>query len=131
MVYLSISSRSFYRELHKGTDEIALYLRHAEHEAQSHPAATETKSIAQQGTCLPPSPPPYSIVGRQGLFDVLLAKLAEPNAQRVALHGLPGVGKTTAVSALIDQPKLASLFPDRVIWLNVGPKPAAVNPVGP
>lgn len=130
MVHLSISSRSFYREMKTGTEAIASFLRHAEHQAEMQAThlpspLTNLSQPAQPAIFLPPDLPSHSIVGREQLLVQVAAQLIEPQGQRVALHGLPGVGKTTAASTLIDNERLNANFSDGIIWINIGPEPDA------
>ena len=122
MVHLSISSRSFYRELRRGTDEIVLFLKHAESEARRQPIQTKVGPAYSAQSCLPPNLPAHPIVGRELFIDSIVETLIGSHSRFIALHGLPGVGKTTVASALIDRKEIADHFPDGVCWLNIGPE---------
>jgi tetratricopeptide (TPR) repeat protein/transcriptional regulator with XRE-family HTH domain len=44
-------------------------------------------------------------------------------AKRLAIEGLPGVGKTTLVAELALSPEVRTAFPDGVLWAGLGPQP--------
>jgi tetratricopeptide (TPR) repeat protein/transcriptional regulator with XRE-family HTH domain len=70
-------------------------------------------------------PPPFTgkdrLVGR----DVLLQELEQRilNTRRIALHGLPGVGKTSLAIALAYSDKIRAHFCDGVLWAGLGLHP--------
>ena len=119
MVHLSISSRSFYREMKNGTEAIGSFLRHAEHEAQSQSVRSPLIELAKPATFLPPSLPSHPVVGRDQLLTQIVERLMGAQGQRIALHGLPGAGKTTAASTLIEHEPLNAYFSDGIIWINI------------
>lgn len=66
-----------------------------------------------------PPPPPEGALGRSGALAALKARLAG-GARAVAVHGLPGIGKTTLLSALAHDPEVAARYPDGVLWTALG-----------
>ncbi|HEX6553401.1 MAG TPA: NB-ARC domain-containing protein [Ktedonobacteraceae bacterium] len=66
----------------------------------------------------------YRIVGRAGLFRQLKHLLAEDGGgTAIALHGLPGVGKTTLAALLVADPYVQECFPGGILWAGLGPAP--------
>ncbi len=64
------------------------------------------------------------LVGREGVLARLRQRLSEAgSAVRVALHGLPGVGKTALAVALATDKQVQAEFPDGVLWAGLGPRP--------
>lgn len=64
------------------------------------------------------------LVGRAGLLEELHHALRQPSSLKLALYGLPGVGKTTLAAALAtDKHLLQELFPDGVLWAELGVRP--------
>jgi hypothetical protein len=75
-------------------------------------------SGAAASAWLAPPPGPAGLIGR----NQLLASLRERLQSRwpVALHGLPGVGKTALALGLANDPELRYHFPDGVLWASIG-----------
>lgn len=42
---------------------------------------------------------------------------------RLALYGIPGVGKTSLAAVLCHDREVRTRFPDGVLWAGLGPKP--------
>ena len=74
-----------------------------------------------------PSPLPKTIglVGRNEVVEHLCQQL-QANAS-VALHGLPGSGKTALVVELAHDSRILDTFQDGILWVGLG---RAVNPTG-
>ncbi|MCW5849727.1 MAG: hypothetical protein KIT87_06565, partial [Anaerolineae bacterium] len=63
---------------------------------------------------------PEGLVGRdQRVADIVT--LLRQGAPRVAVHGLPGVGKTTLAAALAYSRDILRLLPGGVLWASLGP----------
>jgi tetratricopeptide (TPR) repeat protein/transcriptional regulator with XRE-family HTH domain len=60
-------------------------------------------------------------LGRKAEIDALCQHLQRPG--RIALLGLPGVGKTTLATYIAHLPEIQSTHPDGVLWLGFGPHP--------
>ena len=64
------------------------------------------------------------IVGRAGLLQQVKHVLAEASGgTAIALHGLPGVGKTTLAALLVADPYVQECFPGGILWAGLGPAP--------
>ncbi len=66
----------------------------------------------------------FGMVGRDTLLGQLKQHLSgRDGAVHCALHGLPGVGKTTLALHLAHDRDLLALFPDGILWAGLGPTP--------
>jgi len=64
------------------------------------------------------------IVGRVGLLQQVKHLLTEASGRTaIALHGLPGVGKTTLAALLVADPYVRECFPGGILWAGLGPAP--------
>jgi len=64
------------------------------------------------------------IVGRAGLLQQVKQALAQAGGgTAIALHGLPGVGKTTLAALLVADPDVQDCFPGGILWAGLGPAP--------
>jgi tetratricopeptide (TPR) repeat protein/transcriptional regulator with XRE-family HTH domain len=64
------------------------------------------------------------IVGRVGLLQQVKHLLAEAGGgTAIALHGLPGVGKTTLAALLVADSDVQECFPEGILWAGLGPAP--------
>lgn len=71
-----------------------------------------------------PPPPPVHIVGREDELARLRERLrAGENVAMTALHGLPGVGKTTLAITLAHDTEMRAHFRDGILWAALGPHP--------
>lgn len=66
-----------------------------------------------------PPPPLEDILGRASVLEAIKARLAG-GARALAVFGLPGIGKTTLLAALANDPDLAARFPDGILWTALG-----------
>ena len=69
-----------------------------------------------------PSPPTIHLVGRDEILKTLRTRL-QNTLSMTALNGLPGVGKTTLLMTLANDPMLRQHFNDGVLWAGLGPQP--------
>lgn len=82
----------------------------------------------------PPLPP--LVVGREISVEELRSGL-NPTVQStggttvlqvlIAIHGWPGVGKTTLAAVLAHDPAVSRIFSDGVLWASLGPTPDLVS----
>src|SRR5688572_22205796 len=63
---------------------------------------------------------PPAVVGRDGDLAALRQRLLEPGRPLCALHGWPGVGKTTLAALLARDAALAARYPEGVLWASLG-----------
>ena len=70
-----------------------------------------------------PSLPLHPLLGRADLLVDLRRQLLADPPRSLALHGLPGCGKTTLAAALALDPAVAPRFPDGVLWAGLGQQP--------
>lgn len=67
---------------------------------------------------------PKGLIGRDELLQKLRAQLTgEPASARLALYGLPGVGKTALAVELAHDPAVRGAYPDGLLWAGLGPSP--------
>jgi tetratricopeptide (TPR) repeat protein len=104
--------------------------RDAEHELkQQQPASVGLVPEPASSLLLDPAIPQVAriedrIVGRTGLLQQVKHLLAEAGGgTAIALHGLPGVGKTTLAALLAADPYVQECFPGGILWAGLGPAP--------
>ena len=67
---------------------------------------------------------PKGLVGRDELISCLRQRLCAGQAeQKLALHGLPGVGKSALAVEIAHDDAVRETFPDGVLWLGLGLNP--------
>ena len=89
----------------------------------------ETQTFGAARPLQAPAPPfmtpqrlPHGLVGREELLLKLKRILLEREPpQELALHGLPGVGKSALVIELCHDPEVRAHYPDGVLWAAFGP----------
>lgn len=87
----------------------------------SIPSSTVSEAIYDPSI---PLPPPVHLVGREEELANLRARLrAGENVAMTALHGLPGVGKTTLAITLAHDMEIRAHFRDGILWAALGPRP--------
>ncbi|MFK7803424.1 MAG: NB-ARC domain-containing protein [Anaerolineae bacterium] len=129
MVHLSISSRTFYRELNLGLGEIIAALQQAESQTQTTIQSSRPSSVEKNPTTAkyrqfePPIPPNHPIIGREQTIQQITHGLLNEQKPLIALHGLPGVGKSTAALMMAQLTHVGERFSDGVLWVGIGPDP--------
>jgi transcriptional regulator with XRE-family HTH domain len=63
------------------------------------------------------------LIGREHEIASLSARLCNETAVTLAISGLPGVGKTTLVCTLVQDPLIRASFPDGILWAGLGVRP--------
>lgn len=80
-------------------------------------------------------PLPSLIIGREDVLRDIKTRLrttsrgqeSAPIQVLTAIRGWPGVGKTTIAAALAHDVEVASVFPDGVLWISLGPHPKLLS----
>jgi len=71
---------------------------------------------------------PSQLIGRNDVLEHLKHLLYGDGDQvLLSLHGLPGVGKTALVLNLVHDREIQTLFPDGILWANLGPQPQIIG----
>ena len=117
---LSIARSTYDHEQAAALDGLAEVL----HEWVDHPppemAPTAAASVA--APFMAPPPHPAGLLGRADRIDTLRKRLVAGRGD-LALHGLPGVGKTALAVELSHDPEVRTAFPDGVLWAGLGQRP--------
>jgi tetratricopeptide (TPR) repeat protein/transcriptional regulator with XRE-family HTH domain len=66
-----------------------------------------------------------NLLGRAQLLSQIQQRLFE--GDRLALHGLPGVGKTALAVTLAINAEVQARFPDGILWAGLGPHPNVLS----
>jgi tetratricopeptide (TPR) repeat protein len=80
-------------------------------------------SIASQTGVIPIAPYRLGrrLVGRDDQIEELRSRLADK--EDIALHGMPGVGKTALAVTVANDPSILGHFPEGVLWAGLGRDP--------
>lgn len=70
-----------------------------------------------------PPLPDIPLMGRYKELEHLRHLLAEKSHPLIALHGLPGVGKTAIVTTLVHDATIQEHFRDGILWAELGSQP--------
>src|SRR5579872_1348306 len=90
---------------------------------ENPPAPTANSNESLYDSAIP-LPPPVHLVGREGELAKLRQDLrAGESVAMTALHGLPGVGKTTLAITLAHDKEMRAHFYDGILWAGLGPRP--------
>lgn len=115
----------------KSAEELGL-LPPEEQSDEKHPTITPLnrgarfdQSMLHDPAIPSPLPRTVGLVGRHEMVDHLCQQL-HANAS-VALHGLPGSGKTAIVVELAHDSRILDTFQDGILWVGLGRE---VNPIG-
>ena len=66
---------------------------------------------------------PARFLGREPLMDDLVARLLAEGTPTVAVHGLPGVGKSSVAAMLAHHKQILAHFSDGILWAGLGLTP--------
>ncbi|HEX9057145.1 MAG TPA: tetratricopeptide repeat protein [Ktedonobacterales bacterium] len=93
-------------------------------------AMPPTAAFIPHELAMPPvEAPHFGLVGRTQMLGRLKQQICVAGA-RVALAGLPGVGKTALALALVHDSDVQRYFPDGVLWAGLGPQPNVLGTLG-
>lgn len=120
---LCVEAVSCRRALQQALDALGAQLQQAETralmEATAAPAAPAGLLLGRINTAPAVSGP---FIGRRALLEQAKSLLAF-GCRRLALHGLPGSGKSTALAHLARSSFAQAQFADGVLWAYLGPQP--------
>ncbi len=127
---LGLVRGSFHQEQARALELLGSRLRERlDTDTQAVAAATPVANEPARPPFLAPVPPGYALIGRDLLLDDLKATLYGAVAA-VAIHGLPGAGKTTLAVALANDRDVLEAFGDGVLWAGVGTQPDLLGLLG-
>jgi tetratricopeptide (TPR) repeat protein len=115
---MGIARNTYNHEQASALDHLLAHLGEREELAQSELPSDFAKLLAAIPFTVPPRPT-HGLVGRSDLFDDLTAGMQK--ADRLALHGLPGVGKSALAIEIGHEMK--GEFSGGVLWTSPGPAP--------
>lgn len=78
-------------------------------------------------------PKPSLVVGREGALSYLRQRLGVgggSSQERTVIVGWPGLGKTTTAAAIAHDADVAAVFPDGILWADLGEKPDLMQELG-
>ncbi|GHO49182.1 helix-turn-helix domain-containing protein [Ktedonospora formicarum] len=87
---------------------------------------TDYPKLASRGFLYDPAIPPLPdipLMGRYKELEHLRFLLNEKFHPLIALHGLPGVGKTSIVTTLVHDATIQEHFRDGILWAELGAQP--------
>lgn len=98
--------------------------------ADADAAAVSVQPPPARKPFLTPARPPHKVLGRDALLDDLRSWLFGASGPRIALHGLPGAGKTALAVELANDRDVLDAFDDGVLWAGLGPQPDVLGALG-
>ena len=134
---LHVSRRTYYGEQEQALNAVADVLLSWEEDLRRQQAQAE-RSVAQPpaeegGRLVPflaPPHPAHGLVGRADSLRTLAARLLEQPNPQIALHGLPGAGKTALAIELAHAPEILAHFSGGILWAGLGRQPDALALLG-
>ena len=115
---MGIARNTYNHEQAAALDRLLALLGEWEEKEQSKQPAEFPSRPAETPFSVPPRPP-HGLVGRRDLLAILKTQLL--STDRMALHGLPGVGKTALAIELGHEAQ--KQFDGGVLWASLGPTP--------
>lgn len=120
--HLGIARSTYDHTQNAAIEALSDVLRQRE-EASREPASVDRPPLpADRAPFLAPPRPAHPLVGRDDLLHSLAGQLVA-GPQRVALYGLPGVGKTALALHLASDPAVLAHFEDGILWAALGRTP--------
>lgn len=123
---LFVSRRTYYEEQERALLAVADWLRQREERHAAVPgdnAWAPADAAPAAPPFLAPPRPAHRLVGRDDLLAVLTARLTAAEPAVVALHGLPGAGKTALAAELAHRLAPLARYADGVLWTGIGRQP--------
>ncbi|MBA2681617.1 MAG: helix-turn-helix domain-containing protein, partial [Ktedonobacteraceae bacterium] len=68
-----------------------------------------------------------ALIGRDLHLKQAKSLLCQEQAPFLALHGLPGVGKTALAAAIVYETEIQQQFSDGIVWIGLGQKPRVLT----
>jgi tetratricopeptide (TPR) repeat protein len=134
---LHVSRRTYYGEQEQALNAVADVLLGWEEDLRRQQAQAERSSAqppaeedGRQVPFLAPPHPAHGLVGRADSLRTLTARLLEPPSPLIALHGLPGAGKTALAVELAHDPQILAHFSGGILWAGLGRQPDALALLG-
>jgi len=115
---MGIARNTYNHEQASALDKLLALIGEKEELAAVEGSGDSVEAPAAIPLTVPPKPP-HGLVGRENLLVELITQLK--NSDRVALYGLPGVGKTAL--AIEVGHAMEEHFSDGVLWTSLGPAP--------
>ncbi|MCS7062939.1 MAG: NB-ARC domain-containing protein [Methylacidiphilales bacterium] len=127
---LSVQPVSCRRALQQALDALGTQLQEAEARAITSVAASTTSNSGQANWPINTAPVVSGpFIGRQRLLEQAESLLAS-GCRRLALYGLPGSGKSTALARVVRSPFAQAQFADGVLWAYLGAQPDLATILG-
>ena len=102
--------------------------------ARLPPALAQLVRVADAGPArrevrrIPAVPAEY--LERRDDQERIVELLTRPARKVVGLVGMPGAGKSMLARAVVHDARIATRFPDVIVWLEIGPEPDVVTRLG-
>ncbi|MBA2677303.1 MAG: helix-turn-helix domain-containing protein [Ktedonobacteraceae bacterium] len=81
------------------------------------PPVTDTCATVPHFLCgIPPCKP---LIGQETIVTEIVQRLVK-RSERVALYGIPGIGKTAIAAHVAHEPAICQQFSDGIVWISAG-----------
>ncbi len=133
---LQISRGTYFEEQNRALLMLVDILKRMEEQIQlsqkeGQPLELQPARPAQRPVFLAPAHPAYDLIGRDELVGELKQRLlAHERPPVLALHGLPGVGKTRIAVELANDGEVLERYCDGVLWAGLGRQPDVLAQLG-
>ncbi len=93
-------------------------------------ASVDASSAAPRIPFLAPTRPATPLIGRESLLSDIRAIIFGRDEALVAVHGLPGAGKTALAVELANDRDVLDVYNEGVLWAGLGPQPDIQGALG-